>query len=152
MTLNIEDNVGIDPQSELYVIKTGNGFSTWGWNVVKDRCERMALNLVIEDFVAPATGTREAWDTHQNLLGALKKRYDDTGEKTVFDLTMDLMGLEGHRVEVVDHEGDAPRRFIVGRSTGWSPVHLEIKTIRSTGGEPARREYHSVRDLGLTNR
>lgn len=147
-----EDNVGIDPQSELYVIKRGDTISTWGWDVVKDRSERMALNLVIEDFEAPATGTREAWDTMQNLMDALKVQYDETGEKAIFDLTMDLVGLEGHRVEVVDREGDAPRRFIVGRSTGWAPVHLEIKTTRSMGGEGARREYHSVRDLGPSNR
>jgi hypothetical protein len=28
-------------------------------------------------------------------------------------------------------------RFIVGKSTGWAPIHLEIKTRRSTGGAAA---------------
>lgn len=147
-----EQNVGIDPQSRLYVIKNDDTISTWGWDVVKDRTERMALNLMVEDYEAPATGTREAWDAMQNLSDALEAKFEATGEKAVFDLTMDLMGLEGHRVEVVDEEGDPPRRFIVGRSTGWAPIHLEIKTTRSMGGEGARREYHSVRDLGPSNR
>lgn len=147
-----EDNVGIDPQSRLYVVKRGDTISTWGWDVVTDRCERMALNLAMDDFKAPATGTREAWDTMQVLSDALEAHHEATGEKAVYDLTPDLLGLEGHRVEVVDEEGDAPRRFIVGRSTGWAPIHLEIKTTRSMGGGGARREYHSVRDLGPSNR
>lgn len=150
--LEFEQNVGIDPQSQMYVIKHGDAITTLGWEVVADRIERMALNLVFEDFKVPASGTREAYDTMMNLQLALKQRYERTGEKAIYDLTPDLLGLEGHRVEVVDHEGDQPRRFIVGRSTGWAPIHLEIKTTRSTGGDGARREYHSVVDLGMTNR
>lgn len=58
-----------------------------------------------------------------------------------------LTGLEGWRVEVVDHDGQR-RRFIVGRSTGWRPIHLEIKTRRSLGGWGAdSRGYLSVRKL-----
>ena len=49
------------------------------------------------------------------------------------ELTPALVGLEGKRVEVVDKYGET-RRFIVGKSTGWMPCHLEIKTVRSSGG------------------
>lgn len=70
-------------------------------------------------------------------------------------LSPQLIGLEGWRVEVIDFdagyvektEGDYQpirRRFIVGKSTGWAPCHLEIKTRRSMGGDQARREYASV--------
>lgn len=59
------------------------------------------------------------------------------------DLTPQLRGLEGWRVEVEDMYGDV-RRFIVGRSTGWRPCHLEIKTRRSSGGSPADKEYRRV--------
>ena len=62
-------------------------------------------------------------------------------------LTPMLNGLEGWRVEVVDDEGDKPRRFIVGKSTGWRPCHLEIASRRSTGGGAARTRYISVRKL-----
>lgn len=55
-----------------------------------------------------------------------------------------LKGLEGARVEVVDHDGET-RRFIVGRSTGWRPIHLEIHNARSTGGPGALSSYRSVR-------
>jgi hypothetical protein len=62
-------------------------------------------------------------------------------------LTPQLSGLEGHRVEATTHYGET-RRFIVGKSTGWRPIHLEIKTARSSGGGGAERSYKSVRSLG----
>jgi hypothetical protein len=58
-----------------------------------------------------------------------------------------LAHLLGHRVEVVD-KFDETRRFIVGKSTGWRPCLLEVKTRRSMGGGPADSEYKTVRDLG----
>jgi len=61
-------------------------------------------------------------------------------------LTKQLVGLEGWRVEVVT-EYDETRRFIVGRSTGWTPCHIEVKTRRSMGGIRAESSYKSVRKL-----
>jgi hypothetical protein len=61
-------------------------------------------------------------------------------------LTKQLIGLEGWRVEVVEMWGEK-KRFIVGRSTGWSPCHICISTRRSIGGMGASREYMSVRKL-----
>ena len=62
-------------------------------------------------------------------------------------LTAQLVGLEGWRVEVVDRDG-AKRRFIVGKSTGWRPCHLELLTRRSLGGDSADpRGYSSVRRI-----
>lgn len=67
-------------------------------------------------------------------------------------LTEQLKGLEGWRVEVIDCYSDEEgqpeaRRFIVGKSTGWRPCHLEIKTTRSMGGGPAAKRYISVRKI-----
>lgn len=61
-------------------------------------------------------------------------------------LTPHLTGLEGWRVEVKDLDGGM-RRFIVGRSTGWRPCHMEIHNRRSRGGDPARKRYLSVRKI-----
>jgi hypothetical protein len=58
-------------------------------------------------------------------------------------LSPQLRGYEGYRVEV---SGEHYKyRFIVGRSTGWKPVHLEIKTKRSHGGGAASKFYDSVK-------
>lgn len=62
-------------------------------------------------------------------------------------LTDQLCGLEGWRVEVLDVSGDTPRRFYVGKSTGWRPCHLEIARRTSSGGAPARNSYFAIRRL-----
>lgn len=61
-------------------------------------------------------------------------------------LTPQLIGLEGWRVEVVTTYGET-RRFIVSRSSGWVPCHIEIARRDSSGGGGAEREYASVRKL-----
>ncbi len=61
-------------------------------------------------------------------------------------LTPQLVGMEGWRVEVETHYGDK-RRFIVGRSTGWRPCHIEISRRSAFGGPSADQEYKSVRKL-----
>ena len=76
---------------------------------------------------------------------------DREGLRDSSDLTPQLIGLEGQRVEVVSIHGDT-RRFIVGKSTGWKPCHLEVKTRRSLGGGPASREYRSVRVVNANPR
>lgn len=60
-------------------------------------------------------------------------------------LTEQLIGLEGCRVEVIDHGPMArARRFVVGLSSGWEPVHIELLRRTSSGGDIARASYKSV--------
>lgn len=61
-------------------------------------------------------------------------------------LSSQLVGLEGYRVEVQTTYGEK-RRFIVGRSTGWKPCHLEIHNRRSMGGGCAEQNYSNVKIL-----
>ena len=88
-----------------------------------------------------------------NLSGMTAAQWDRMTEaqraqmRDLSGLSPQLTGWEGWRVEVVDKEGEAPRRFIVGRSTGWRPCHLEIASRRSSGGFPARDRYATVRKL-----
>lgn len=62
------------------------------------------------------------------------------------NLTPQLIGLEGWRVEVVTTYEET-RRFIVGKSTGWQPVHLEIFRRSALGGGPAEKAYKTVLPL-----
>jgi hypothetical protein len=82
--------------------------------------------------------THERWNL---LSNAQREAMRDNSH-----LSPQLIGLEGWRVEAVDIHGEK-RRFIVGKSTGWRPCHLEIKTARSTCGVPARARYQSVKAL-----
>lgn len=61
-------------------------------------------------------------------------------------LTPQLNGLEGWRVAVVRKNGETCR-FIVGKSAGWKPCHLEIRTTRSMGGIPADDNYREIRKI-----
>lgn len=167
----MEREVTINDEQELYVIHGEAGVSCWGFDVVLDRIKRMAIELAgrgvlpreymdVDDLEAltegdmaavrkilPRRGTMQAYDVMQLLTERLESVCKEQGDRAVFDLSPQLMGLEGMRVEVVDHEGDKPRRFIVGKSTGWAPCHLEISRRTANGGGAARREYHHVREI-----
>jgi hypothetical protein len=68
------------------------------------------------------------WETWQRLPESQRSLLRDNRS-----LTQELVGLEGYRVEVVDSHGEK-RRFIVGRSTGWQPIHIELSKRTSSGG------------------
>jgi hypothetical protein len=142
--MTTEREVRLDYKRELYLIVGNGGTSVLGWDVVQERIERLHLAFGEPEPPAVPRGSLEAYDTLVNLQERAKRHYDETGERCVANLTPQLIGNEGWRVEVVDHEGDEPRRFIVGRSTGWLPVHLEISRRNAHGGGPARMQYHSV--------
>ncbi len=62
-------------------------------------------------------------------------------------LTPQLLGLEGWRVETESMTGNFTTRFIVGRSTGWKPIHIALSRRDSSGGIGAMKEYKAVRKL-----
>lgn len=66
--------------------------------------------------------------------------------RSLDSLTPQLVGLEGWRVEVTEEWGEVSRG-IVGRSTGWVPIHILLKTRASSGGYGASRTYKAVRRL-----
>ena len=66
-------------------------------------------------------------------------------------LSPQLVGLEGWRVEVETTYGEK-RRFIVGRSTGWVPCHIELYNRRSHDGPSAEKSYKSVKPLYRANK
>lgn len=147
-----ERSVTINHDQELYVIGDGSGYSCLGFDVCIERIERIRLELEMRGQKLPpeytvARGDIATYDTYIILLGILQKQCEADDERAVCGLSPQLTGLEGHRVEAVTHYGET-RRFIVGKSTGWMPCHLEILTRRSSGGGAAEMEYKSVRDLG----
>lgn len=151
-----ERSVTINHDQGLYVIEGDGGYSCLGFDVVRDRTERYCLELVGRGVLSVAymegvdvpRGSMAAYDTMVNLQDMLRRAVEESGERAVCELSPQLMDLEGHRVEAVDQHG-VTRRFIVGKSTGWLPCHLEISRRDSHGGQPADREYQSVTDLGL---
>jgi hypothetical protein len=94
--------------------------------------------------------TQEQWEAlsvtdRSRTWDALTKEERDKF-RSLSGLNSELTGLEGWRVEATTDYGET-RRFIVGRSSGWAPCHIELKTRGSMGGHGASRKYTTVRKL-----
>jgi hypothetical protein len=139
-----QPTVTLSQDGQLYVIPCGSGYTCLGIDVLIRRYNALAAELApIPPFPLALRGTLEGYARYQALMDQARA----TGRRFLCELSPSLIGHEGRRVEVVDLQGER-RRFIVGRSTGWLPIHLEIKTRRSLGGMAADRLYQSVRDIG----
>jgi hypothetical protein len=132
--------VTINREQGLYVIPTPYGYSCLGFDVLIERYNRLASEVGWRGFPLEERATLEGYTRYQSLL----QHAESLGRRLSCELTPQLAGLERKRVEVIDRYGER-RRFIVGKSGGWIPIHLEVKTRRSMGGEAADREYKSVR-------
>ncbi|HZZ98311.1 MAG TPA: hypothetical protein VFG51_00080, partial [Candidatus Saccharimonadia bacterium] len=87
---------------------------------------------------APRKMTQEIWNSLSHVEREAQRDWSQ--------LSPQLKGHEGYRVEVVTDYNEK-RRFIIGRSNGWKPCHLEVNNRRSTGGSGAEKHYKSVRIL-----
>lgn len=131
----------INKEQRLYVLKCGSGYSCLGFDVLDRRASRLAAELGQE--WKERKGTLKAFAHYQQLLDVAREKNRTTKWRSTSELTPQLRGLEGYRVEVETTYGEV-RRFNVGRSTGFIPCHLEIHNARSLGGGAAEHEYKSV--------
>jgi len=123
----------INKEQQLFVLNCGSGFTCLGFDVCQDRTIALAKELGMEDLIPKKKGTKKAYTNYTNLVKIASDRNDKTGWRSQSQLIPELIGKEGHRVEVVDKYGEK-RRFIVGKSTGFIPCHLEILKTNSSGG------------------
>jgi hypothetical protein len=116
----------------VFVIPCGNGFSCYGF----DNCERETKALG-EEMGVPFTlfkkDTLKAYRENKRLTEIARQKNATTGWRSQTGLYKPFIGHEGKRVEVTYTNG-TKSRFIIGKSTGWIPCHLEIKRKDSHGG------------------
>lgn len=122
----------------VFTIDCGGGFSTLGFGYAQGKAKAVAEWLVCEGAIADPgesgyRGTPESFLFYQRMMQAGAAYNRETGKRCEIELCEQLAGLEGKRVEVVDKHGET-RRFTVGRSTGWLPIHLEIERPNDDGG------------------
>jgi len=130
--------VTVNAEQELYVIPAGHGYSCLGYDVCLARHKAVTAwlrseGLDADDLPPEARGTIRAYKAYRTLLDRAAGYCQRNKLRCPTELTPQLTGLEGRRVEVVDHHGER-RCFIVGKSTGWLPIHLEIARRNSSGG------------------
>ena len=145
MTMRTETkpDVTINKARRLYVLRHTHGYSCLGFDVAKHRSDR--LSEWLGDARNPhRVGSMAFYRYYMKLTESARERFERTRERCTAELSQQLVGLEGKRVEVVTTYGET-RRFMVGRSTGWMPIHLELKTRRSCSGVGAEHTYKSVR-------
>lgn len=149
----MSDFHSINAEQGLYVLKCGDGFSCLGFDVAVKWSEGVHQWLASEGVTIPPPdaslrGTREGYEDHRRIMDAGNAHNLKTKHRCPAQLTPQLVGLEGKRVEVVDKTGEK-RRFTVGKSCGWLPIHLEIARRNSSGGVGAWGwPFKSVRVVG----
>lgn len=139
------EGVRVNVEQGLYVIDCGAGYSCLGFQVCLDRIARLAKELGEEVSPGPP-GDIGNYTLLEDLQEKAYKIHRNTGRRFECELTPQLKGLEHRLVEVEDEFGEV-RKFRVGRSTGWIPVHLEIGKLSDSGGVAASRRYKRVTPL-----
>lgn len=129
----------IKTDQRLYVIAYGKGYSCLGFEVVAERTKRLfdelqRRGLAPQSYLLTAAlGTNDAFEYYNILMQMAEQHHKLTGYRFACELTPELIGKEGWRVEVVTSYGET-ERFWVGKSTGWMPCHLQIERRNSSGG------------------
>lgn len=139
-TLEI-DGVKINEKDDLFIIPCGGGFSCLGFDVLETRATRLGSELVSKFGYSvrqpEPRGTLARYAQYLNYVGFARAKNEACGWQSKSELTPQLIGLEGKRVEVRHKfkSGEVETtRFYVGKSTGFIPCHLEIKRCNSSGG------------------
>lgn len=131
--------VTANPDTRLYVIPHGSsGWTCHGFDVV----ERLMAALIAEGRPAPhdpaPVGTPERYAQYRELVNYAELEFRTTRKRSAAELTPELIGYEGKRVEVTHRWPESGRvettRFQVGKSTGWMPCHLQLARATSHGG------------------
>ncbi len=145
MSTNATQAVTVNLEQKLFVIPTGDGYSCLGFDVCAERTAKYAKWLKVEiPAESEPRGTLEAYAAMNRLMDQIRAKCVN-GLRCDAELEPQLVGLEKRRVEVVDCYGTT-RRFYVGRSMGWMPIHLEIAKCNSiSGGQAWGTPYKSVR-------
>lgn len=137
----MKNKVTLNRKRRLFVIPEGNGYTCLGFDVCQNRINRLAPELAALGYRVgrmPRKGTLAQYHHLRDLQELARKQHEATGWRSQAELTPQLIGLEGKRVEVVSKwpkSGAVEReRFWVGKSTGWIPCHLSIARRNCHGG------------------
>lgn len=124
----------INIEKGLYVQKFAGGFSCIGFDVA-ERNIRAIYAWMNMKAPSVALGTSEHFAAYKEAADLGAKHATRTGLKCPAELRPELVGKEGLWASVVDDDTGDTETFVVGKSCGWMPCHLALKSARSTGGE-----------------
>jgi hypothetical protein len=135
----MSDFHSINREQRLYVLKCGAGYSCLGFDVAEKWARDVGAWLPAAKRPAGLgefePGTIQHYRVYRATMAAGSRHAAETKTRCPAQLSPQLIGLEGKRVQVTAPDYSA--RFWVGKSTGWLPVHLEIERRNSDGGGTA---------------
>jgi hypothetical protein len=133
--------VGTERELFAYRKKSAEaGASTLGFQEERRRSAAISRELGLPAPAAPP-GTCAALLEYLELLEAARYHVVRTGKRMTCGLHPDLTGLEGSTLEAT-RDGEKVR-FILGKSTGFIPCHLEVAVGKDYGDA-----IHPEEDLG----
>jgi hypothetical protein len=134
----MKNKVIFDAYTNLFTIDSNKSYSCLGLDICKTRATKLAAELnekIALDTLQPLA----LYSEYKRLVKIARIKHKQTGWRSQSQLTPELIGFEGKRVEVIHRwpkSGEVQKsRFIVGKSMGWIPCHLTIKKSNSIGGE-----------------
>lgn len=139
----------INSAQKLYVLNAGSGYTCLGFEVCATRTRKLIAELKSDIKELPAAGSLDLFYLYNFLTEYVKELNQKTGFRSQTELNPKLVGYEGKRIEAILY--GEKTRFIVGRSTGWIPAHLEIKTRRSHGGPAITSDPNQVEVIRVIN-
>lgn len=134
-------NVTVNKGQKLYVLASNGGYSCLGFDVCYKRAHALnkelhGLNGLLQGIAGPILskpGTLKLYKQYNFLISEARELNSKTGWKSKSELIPEFIDREGWRVEVKTAY-DTVERYIIGKSTGFIPCHLEIKKRGSSGG------------------
>lgn len=131
------DLVGVStlPGRPMFILSRGGGVSCLGLEVARRKASGV-LAWIGDTVDLSAATPAEVWAAYADAMERGAAFHSATGIRCPIDLSPALIGLEGRRVEVTAPNGERSR-FIVGKSSGWLPVHLAIARRNCHGGAAA---------------
>lgn len=143
----VNTQIVINNEQGLFVIPSGNGYSCLGFNVCKERIEKLSAELG-EEVHNFAPNTIESYNEYIRITEVARNKNAVAGWRSSSELIPEFIGREGERVEVVTCWGET-NRFYIGKSTGFIPCHIEVKKSNSSGGSSVcGYPFKSVKFLG----
>lgn len=119
-------------RQRFFIIPEGDGYSCLGFDV----CERKRIAVLkwlgIEADSVPL-GSFQQFASYRIAMRRGAAYAKQTGQRCPAELIPEFIGREHERVEITTPDGERSE-FYIGKSSGWMPCHIEIKTRRSDGG------------------
>lgn len=125
--------VTLNAAQSLSIIDVERGYTCLGFTVCQDWMRDIARELQRADLEPTGFASVKAYGQYERAVQAASEHVAVTQRPLCCHLTPQLIGLEHQRVEVTDCFGET-RRFVVGRSSGFMPIHIELARQQSLGG------------------